>query len=100
MDPLQQVLERLAEVRADLKELRSEVSSSLADLKATTASHTTWITQHEGQDQAAHERLGREVAELRAGLAAVEKKIAYYVGGAGVVGAIVTFAAPKLAAAL
>jgi predicted nucleic acid-binding Zn-ribbon protein len=100
MDPLQQVLEQLREVRADLKDLRSELSSGLADLKAASAKHATWIDMHEGSDKTTHEGLHREIGALRDRVAAVERKIAYYVGLAGAGGAVLSFLAPKLAAAL
>jgi putative NADH-flavin reductase len=100
MDPLLQVLEQLREVRADLKELRSEVSSGLADLKARSAAHDVWIDAHGERDKATHEAQHREIEALRDRVQAVERKIAYYVGGAGVAGAVVSFLAPKLAAAL
>jgi chromosome segregation ATPase len=100
MDPLQQVLEQLRELRSEVREMRSELSSGVSDLKVLTASHNTWIAGHEAADKATHEALHREISELRAGLAEVRQRIAYYVGGAGVAGAVVSFLAPRLAAAL
>jgi putative NADH-flavin reductase len=101
MDPLQQqILDRLRELAADVKELTAQVSSGLSDLKARSAAHDVWIDAHGERDKATHEAQHREIEALRDRVQAVERKIAYYVGGAGVAGAVVSFLAPKLAAAL
>ncbi len=100
MDPLQQVLEQLRELRGEVREMRGELSSGVSDLKVLTASHNTWIAGHEAADKATHEAQQREIETLRDRVAGVEKKIAYYIGAGAVLGGVVSFLAPKIAAAL